>query len=92
MAARSVWKGHVRFSLVTIPVKAYTGTATGGGRIHLNQLHGNLPSGEECGSRIRYMTFCPTHGKVPSNEIVSVARTGTDEKIRNPTMFGSRNR
>ena len=81
MAARSVWKGHVRFSLVTIPVKAYTATATGGGRIHLNQLHGNLPSGEECGARIRYMKFCPTHGEVPANEIVSGYQVSKDRYV-----------
>lgn len=81
MAARSVWKGHVRFSLVTIPVKAYTGTATGGGRIHLNQLHGNLPSGEDCGARIRYMKFCPTHGEVPSNEIVTGYEVSKDRYV-----------
>ena len=81
MAARSVWKGHVRFSLVTIPVKAYTGTATGGGRIHLNQLHGKLPSGEECGARIRYMKYCPTHGEVPNNEIVSGYQVAKDQYV-----------
>jgi DNA end-binding protein Ku len=81
MAARSVWKGHVRFSLVTIPVKAFTGTATGGGRIHLNQLHGNLPNDEECGARIRYMKYCPTHGEVPNNEIVSGYQVSKDQYV-----------
>src|SRR5690606_41039717 len=80
-AARSVWKGHIRFSLVTIPVKAYTATATGGGRTHLNQLHGNLPNGEECGARIRYMKYCPTHGEVPGNEIVSGYQGAKDQYV-----------
>jgi DNA end-binding protein Ku len=38
---------------------------SGGGEIHLNQLH------SECHSRIRYRKVCPIHGEVPNNEIVS---------------------
>ena len=38
-AARSVWKGFIQFSLVSVPVKAYTATNSGGGRVSLNQLH-----------------------------------------------------
>jgi len=64
MASRSVWKGFIRFSLVTIPVKAYSGTVTGGGGIALNQLH------KVCNSRITQKKRCPIHGEVPSDEIV----------------------
>jgi DNA end-binding protein Ku len=64
-AARSVWKGFIQFSLVSVPVKAYTATVTGGGRIQLNQLHA------ECNSRIRYLKSCPVHGEVPADQIVS---------------------
>src|SRR5262249_2639514 len=52
-------------SLVAVPVKAYTATASGGGRIQLNQLHA------ECNSRIQYKKTCPIHGEVPSTDIVS---------------------
>src|SRR5690606_23063407 len=48
---------------------------------HLNQLHGNLPSGEECGARIRYMKYCPTHGEVPGNEIVSGYQVAKDQYV-----------
>jgi DNA end-binding protein Ku len=65
MAARSVWKGYIRFSLVSIPVKAYTATASGGGKISLNQLH------KECNSRVKYQKVCPTHGELKSEDIVS---------------------
>jgi DNA end-binding protein Ku len=65
MASRSVWKGFIRFSLVTIPVKAYTAAVTGGGGIALNQLH------RTCNSRITQKKRCPIHGDVPSDEIVS---------------------
>jgi len=64
MASRSVWKGFIRFSLVSVPVKAYTATASGGG-ISLNQLH------KGCGSRINYKKTCPIHGEVKADEIVS---------------------
>lgn len=62
---RSSWKGYLRLSLVSVPVQAFTAAATGGGEIHLNQLH------EECHSRIRYKKVCPIHGEVSNNEIVS---------------------
>jgi DNA end-binding protein Ku len=65
MAARSAWKGYLKLSLVSVPVKAYTAAASGGGEIHLNQLHA------ECHSRIQYKKTCPTHGEVKNDEIVS---------------------
>ena len=65
MASRAVWKGFLQFSLVAIPVKAYTAAATGGGGVKLNQLHA------DCHSRIKYVKTCPTHGEVPSDQIVS---------------------
>jgi len=65
MAARSSWKGFLRLSLVSVPVKAYTAAASGGGEIHLNQLHA------ECHSRIQYKKTCPLHGEVKADEIVS---------------------
>src|SRR2546421_2027140 len=65
MAARSSWKGFIRLSLVSIPVKAYTATVTGGGEIHLNQIH------KDCNNRIRYQKTCPVHGEVSNDAIVS---------------------
>jgi DNA end-binding protein Ku len=64
MAARSSWKGFIRLSLVSIPVKAYTASSSAGGEISLNQLH------DECHSRIRYKKICPIHGEVANDEIV----------------------
>lgn len=61
--ARSSWKGHIRLSLVSIPVKAFTASASGK-EIRLNQLH------DECKSRIRYQKVCPQHGEVAASEIV----------------------
>ncbi|HEV3343320.1 MAG TPA: Ku protein [Pirellulales bacterium] len=64
MAARSSWKGFLRLSLVSIPVKAYTASSSGGGEIGLNQLHA------DCHSRIRYQKVCPIHGEVTQDQIV----------------------
>jgi len=65
MAIRSSWRGFLRLSLVSVPVKAYTASVTGDGEIHLNQLH------SKCNSRIRYQKVCPIHGEVPNDEIIS---------------------
>ena len=64
MAARSSWKGFLKLSLVSVPVKAYTATASGGA-ISLNQLH------KGCNSRIQYKKSCAIHGEVKPEEIVS---------------------
>jgi DNA end-binding protein Ku len=64
MAARSTWKGYLKISLVSVPVKAYT-VASSSATISLNQLHAG------CNSRINYKKTCPIHGEVPTSEIVS---------------------
>jgi DNA end-binding protein Ku len=65
MAARSAWKGFLKLSLVSVPVKAFTSTSSEGGDIRLNQLH------KECHSRIQYKKTCPIHGEVTNDQIVS---------------------
>ena len=65
MAARPTWKGYLKVSLVSVPVKAYTATSSESGGIRLNQLHA------ECHSRINYKKTCPIHGEVPNDQIVS---------------------
>jgi DNA end-binding protein Ku len=64
-AARSAWKGFLRLSLVSVPVKAYTANPSGGNEVRLNQLH------KACHSRINYKKICPVHGEIPNDEIVS---------------------
>lgn len=61
----SLWKGHLKLSLVSVPVRIYSATASDGGEVHLNQLH------DKCHSRIQYVKTCPIHGKVANSEIVS---------------------
>ncbi len=63
--ARAMWKGSIRFSLVSVPVEAYATLEPESGEIHLNQLH------DQCHSRIRYVKTCPIHGEVPNDQIVT---------------------
>ncbi len=64
MAARATWKGYLKISLVTIPVRvfpAYDTAAT----ISFNQLHG------ECRSRIQQKKWCPKcERELQASEIV----------------------
>ena len=61
MAARALWKGHLRLSLVTVPIRVYAATNPAGD-VSFNQLH------RECMTRIRYKKWCPTHEREVSND------------------------
>lgn len=63
MAAHASWKGFLKLSLVSVPVKAYTSTSTGSD-ITLHQLHAKTYT------RIQYKKFAPEVGEVSSEEIV----------------------
>jgi DNA end-binding protein Ku len=63
MAAHASWKGFLKLSLVSVPVKAFTATATGND-ITLHQLHGKTLT------RIQYKKFAPEVGEVSNEEIV----------------------
>jgi DNA end-binding protein Ku len=54
--ARSMWRGAIQFGLVTIPVKLYLATETGG--IGFNLLHAS------CLNRIQMKVYCPFHDEV----------------------------
>ncbi len=75
MASRPIWKGYLKLSLVSVPVKLYTVTDSSKSDITLNQLH------EECHSRIRYQKTCPIHGKVDNDEIISGYQIGEDQYV-----------
>ena len=62
MAPRAYWTGHLRLSLVNIPVKLYPAT-TSERRIELHQIH------EPSGKRIRYQKIVPGVGPVEAEEI-----------------------
>src|SRR5438445_13023414 len=100
MAAHPYWKGFLKLSLVSVPVKAFKDAGEGAGEIHFNQLHA------ECHSRIQYKKTCPIHGEESNDQIVSgfeyskgqyvVVDTDELDKLRtqdeqavNVTAFGS---
>jgi DNA end-binding protein Ku len=74
MAARASWKGFLKLSLVSVPVKAFTSSASSN-EIRLNQLHA------KCHNRIRYKKVCPEHGEVGNDEIVSGYEYGKDQYV-----------
>src|SRR5207247_11446567 len=51
LMATTVWKGHLTFGLISMPVRM--STAARGERISFNQLH------KECHSRLKQPLLCP---------------------------------
>jgi DNA end-binding protein Ku len=62
MAPRAFWTGHLRLSLVNIPVRLYPAT-TSERRFEFHQIH------EPSGKRIRYQKVAPGVGPVENEEI-----------------------
>jgi len=61
--ATTVWKGHLTFGLISMPVRMHA--AARGERISFNQLH------KECHSRLKQPLFCPVCNRnVERSEIV----------------------
>ena len=59
MPMHASWKGHLKISLVAIPVQAFTAAAGAeSSELALHQLH------KSCKNRIQYKKFCPIHGEV----------------------------
>ena len=77
MAARPVWQGFIRFSLVNIPAQGFTATKSGGdgGDVHLHQLH------KGCGARVKYEKTCPIHGKLQQSDIESGYEFAKDQYV-----------
>lgn len=75
MAPRSQWRGFLKFSLVSVPVKGYGVLVSGGGGIQLNQLHA------ECKRRVQYKKCCPVHGELTSDHIVSGYEFAKDQYV-----------
>jgi DNA end-binding protein Ku len=64
MPARPTWKGYLKISLVTIPVKVFPATDAGA-TLSFNQLHA------ECQTRIQQKRWCPhCEREVPNTDIV----------------------
>jgi DNA end-binding protein Ku len=64
MPARATWKGYLKISLVTIPIKVFPATDAGA-TLSFNQLHA------ECQTRIQQKRWCPNcQREVPNTDIV----------------------
>lgn len=62
MAPRAFWTGHLRLSLVNVPVRLYPATSSER-RIEMHQIH------EPTGKRIRYQKIVPGVGPIENEEI-----------------------
>ena len=64
MSARATWKGYLKISLVSIPVRVFPATDAAA-TISFNQLH------KECRTRIQQKRWCPTcEVEVPNTDLV----------------------
>ncbi|MEZ5964776.1 MAG: Ku protein [Planctomycetota bacterium] len=74
MAARATWKGFIKLSLVSVPVRGFTAHESGS-EIRLNQLHAG------CNARVKYSKRCPEHGELAANDIVSGYEYAKDQYV-----------
>jgi len=58
---RAIWKGHIRFSLVTIPIRVY-GAIESGQTVRFNQLH------KDCNGMVGYQKKCKKCGEQLNKE------------------------
>lgn len=63
MKPRCTWSGHLKISLVIVPVRVYTAISTTE-RITFHQLH------KSCHHRIKQKLVCPVHGEVAREDLV----------------------
>jgi DNA end-binding protein Ku len=72
---RSIWKGHIRFSLVTIPIRIYNAVDTAK-TVRFNQLH------KECSGRVGYDKRCKKCSKpVKAEDIVKGFQYEPDQYV-----------
>lgn len=74
MAPRSSWKGYLKLSLISVPVRAFTANNTDEA-IRLNQLH------KDCHGRVKYLKVCQEHGELKQTEIVSGYEYAKDQYV-----------
>lgn len=63
MKPRAVWTGHLKISLLTVPIRVYT-ALNEADKISFNQLH------KDCHQRLKQQLVCPVHGKVERENVV----------------------
>ena len=64
MAPRASWTGHLKISLISIPVRLYTVSASSSSKVRLNMLH------KDCLQRVRQQQICEAHGVLSRDAIV----------------------
>jgi DNA end-binding protein Ku len=75
MPPHSIGSGAISFGLVTIPVRMYSATQSGG--ISFNLLHA------KCGNRIKYQQICPVDNEiVERSDIVKGYEFAKDQYVR----------
>jgi DNA end-binding protein Ku len=62
MKPRPTWTGHLKLSLLTIPIRVYNAVSEAD-KISFNQLH------KDCHQRLRQQLICPVHGKVERDAV-----------------------
>jgi DNA end-binding protein Ku len=62
MKPRCSWSGHLKISLVTVPIRVYT-AVNNADKIAFNQLH------KTCHQRIKQKLVCPIHGEVTREDL-----------------------
>ena len=73
---KTVWKGYLRFSMVTIPVRMYS-ALNRRETIHFNLLH------KTCGTKISQHNYCQECNKeLTSDDIIRGYKSGRDEYIQ----------
>ena len=68
MKPRCVWSGHLKISLLTIPIRVYT-ALNEADKISFNQLH------KDCHQRLKQQLVCPIHGKIEREHVVKGLRS-----------------
>ena len=72
--AFTVWKGHITFGLISIPVRLFTAARNEHTRFH--EIH------RECGTRIHHQLYCPYDERVvPRDEVVLGYETDKDKYV-----------
>lgn len=72
--AHAIWKGHISFGLITIPVGLFAAARTE--RVSFNQLH------KTCHSRVKQPLFCPTCNRmIERSEIVKGYEYESDQYV-----------
>src|SRR5213080_1389243 len=91
---RSIWKGHIRFSLVTIPIRIYNAVDTAEQAIRFNQLHkdDNGPVGydkkcKKCGKALTTEEICKGYQFEPEQYVIVTAEDLEKIKLKSTKVI-----